>query len=260
MINPLFEGKQEISYQEREQKRWLIVLIISLVSIILSLIITYFVLIISGEPMYSIVFINAAIVPSIIAPITTWSISGLMIKVQKLEETHRYLATYDDLTGLMSRRAFINEGEKLLSVCEHKNQPFSLAYLDLDKFKSINDVYGHSGGDQVLIAVSTIMKNEMRDSDIIGRLGGEEFAILLPNTSLQDAQNILERIRVKTQSCIIHYLDKSINVTISAGLAGIEKTANNPFDSLVKRADDALYHSKNSGRNKITLSELNIVN
>jgi diguanylate cyclase (GGDEF)-like protein len=249
--NPLFEGNEPMSYKTRENNRWLIMFIITATSIAMSLLITFLILYATHNPMLPIIFIIAALAPAIISPITTWSISGLMIKVQKLEEAHRYQATYDDLTGLMSRRAFIEQGEALLNLCERSNEPLTLAFLDLDHFKQVNDVYGHGGGDEVLKVFSKILKHEIRANDLAGRLGGEEFAVLLPYATLEDAKILLERIRQETQNTSVDYLESSIAVTVSGGLASIKNDTCINFSALIKIADDALYNAKANGRNII---------
>nr|WP_282098177.1 GGDEF domain-containing protein [Pseudoalteromonas sp. MMG010] len=174
-----------------------------------------------------------------------------MIKVQKLEEAHRYLATYDDLTGLMSRRAFIEQSEALLKLCERNNEPLALAFLDLDHFKHVNDVYGHGGGDEVLKMFATVLQQQKRSSDLVGRLGGEEFALLLPYSTLDDARALLERIRKQTQNTQVGYLEHTIKVTVSGGLACIKNNTQNNLATLIKVADDALYNAKSQGRNII---------
>ncbi|MDU0353709.1 GGDEF domain-containing protein [Paraglaciecola aquimarina] len=254
MIKLIFTGK-EVPYQVRERYRWLIVLTITGITIMSSLLITYLVLILTNNPLLPIVFIIAALVPAIISPITTWAISGLIVKTQKLEEAYRQIACYDYLTGLLTRRAFIEQGEGLLQQCVRKNRSLSLAFLDLDKFKRVNDVYGHAGGDKVLETFAQLMKDAIRSSDIVGRLGGEEFAILLPDTNLEYAEGVLEKIKQKLVQTQIAYLEHTITITVSIGLTDIQNRIDIHFSDLLQQADNALYKAKESGRNRIVTSE-----
>ena len=246
----------EVDYTSRQRRRVKVVLAITIASIFASLLITYAILVITGSEKLLIIFVIATMAPAIIAPITSWSVIGLMIKVQKLEEAHRRQATYDDLTGLLTRRALMNQGDALLKLCVRNKQPFVLALLDLDNFKSINDLHGHGGGDEVLKVFARIMRSAMRESDLVGRLGGEEFAIVLPGSTLNDAQRVLERIRQETQDTQVEYLDAVIFLTVSAGLAVKHEEASKGFTTLIKQADDALYQAKERGRNLIVLSEI----
>ena len=250
------ENSGFVSYGAHQRRRMKRVAAITVISIVSSLLITYAILSFSGSEKLPIIFIIAFTAPLIIAPVTSWSIIGLMIKVQKLEEAHRQQATYDDLTGLLTRRAFLNQGEALLKFCLRNNQSFSLALLDLDNFKLINDLYGHGGGDEALKTFAKIMAAEMRASDLVGRLGGEEFAIVLPDSTVSDALTVLERVRKATEYSETKYLDAVISYTVSVGLAGVQDEPKISFATLIKQADDALYQAKAKGRNLIVMSEL----
>lgn len=251
MIEHIFADCDPIDHEVRKLHRLKVVATITLISISASLFITYAILMLTGSEKLPIIFVIATLAPAIIAPMTSWSIIGLMVKVQKLEEAHRRQATYDELTGLLSRRALLNQGETLLTLCTRNKQAFTLALLDLDNFKAINDQYGHGGGDEVLRAFARIMRQEMRTSDLVGRLGGEEFVLALPGSTLADAQQVLERIRVQTQDAEVGYLDTSIRLTVSAGLAAMPAHSAKSFATLVKEADSALYQAKKNGRNLI---------
>lgn len=161
------------------------------------------------------------------------------------------IATTDGLTGLISHRHFKFILEKEIERCKRYNKVFSLIMFDVDHFKAINDTYGHQAGDQVLSNVATAMKEVFRVADIIARYGGDEMAIILPETDEESAficaQRLVEAIRKKE----IHYEDKKIMITISAGIASYPKHAAS-LATLIKAADKALYRSKESGRDRAT--------
>lgn len=249
------ENSGLVNYRVIQRRRLKRVAAITAISIVSSLLITYAILSFTGSEKLPIIFIIASIAPLIIAPVTSWSIIGLIIKVQKLEEAHRQQATYDDLTGLLTRRAFLSQGDALLKLCIRNNQSFSLALLDLDNFKFINDLHGHGGGDEALKTFAKIMTEEMRASDLVGRLGGEEFAIVLPDSTIGDAQKVLERVRKATEYAETEYLGAVISYTVSGGLTGAHDEQNISFTTLIKQADDALYQAKEKGRNLIVVSK-----
>lgn len=251
MLNRYLERLANLDYKTREQQRVKIVIGITLVALVMSLLITFAILLVTGNEMQPIIFIIAAVAPALISPLTSWHVVNLIIRVQKLEEQHRKLATIDDLTGLLTRRAMLDQGEALLKLCQRNRQPFALAIQDLDKFKAVNDQYGHAGGDAVLKTFAAIMRRDMRASDLVGRLGGEEFAMALPGTSAEDAVHLLERVRLDTAAAKVTYLEHRIQFTTSVGLAGARGLMVENFASLLKRADDALYQAKEHGRNQV---------
>lgn len=161
------------------------------------------------------------------------------------------LASVDELTQLYNRRQARALAETELSRADRTNLPVALILLDIDHFKLINDVYGHDKGDHVLEYIAKIMKGELRQHDIIGRWGGEEFMILLPETDLAHAEYIGERLR----SAISSYawgtdLGHDLQVTASIGIS--QHKENETLNRLLKRADTALYMSKSEGRNRVT--------
>ena len=179
-----------------------------------------------------------------------------MIKVQKLEETHRKLAMYDHLTGLLSRREFLAQGNELLQMCQSNNQPVVFAYLDLDHFKKINDTYGHAAGDEVLVSFANLVKKTLRQEDLLGRLGGEEFALILVNTRVVEAKQKLELLRKSVAKMTINYAEQPLKITVSLGVADWDRPHKENLISLMKRADNALYSAKSSGRNQLAFAKL----
>lgn len=174
--------------------------------------------------------------------------------VKSISSAHRKLnrlASVDELTQLYNRRQAKALAETELSRADRNNLPLCAMLLDLDHFKLINDVYGHDKGDQVLQYVAKIMHRELRQHDIIGRWGGEEFMILLPETDLAHAEYIGERLRNAIGSHAWGTdLGHEIQVTASIGISQHKK--NETFNRLLKRADTALYISKSEGRNRVT--------
>lgn len=163
-------------------------------------------------------------------------------KNQELES----LANRDPLTLCFNRRAFSRQFNELFTPAKAEGIPLSCIMVDIDFFKSVNDRYGHATGDQVIKAVADVLKTSTRDSDLVGRYGGEEFCVVLPGISQDKAFEVAERIRItmENQSC------SGVNVTLSLGVSMLSEQVNKP-DELVNQADKALYAAKNSGRNRV---------
>ena len=166
-------------------------------------------------------------------------------------------ATIDALTNLNNRRQFeLRLGQEIAS-SKRQNNPLCAMMIDIDFFKKVNDTYGHASGDAVLRGVAGLIKSALRESDIPSRFGGEEFAILLPYTKIEEAKIVGERLRKAVESTPISInvedVDvKSINVTISMGLA--EFNSAETGEELFERADKALYEAKTSGRNRVCIN------
>lgn len=161
------------------------------------------------------------------------------------------MATTDELTGLPNRRVFIERVELELSRGERVTSSLWLLMVDVDNFKKINDTEGHAMGDKVLKVIAQSLKSSIRQIDAVGRMGGEEFAILLPDTPLEGAQRVAESIRSNIESTEIKGWTESYGpVTISIGVA--KATESNSFQTLLNKADEALYKSKDYGRNTVS--------
>lgn len=157
----------------------------------------------------------------------------------------------DFLTGLLNRRALNQILNKHLEISEFTGQPMSLVITDIDFFKKINDTYGHLAGDAVLKHFASILKENLRKSDYVFRLGGEEFLILLPNTSLEEARRISENLRQKVENSPLSYEDKIIRFTASFGISELHNHKH--IDEIIKDADEKLYKAKREGRNRIVV-------
>lgn len=162
-------------------------------------------------------------------------------------------ATKDYLTGLNNLRQFNDSFKNVSNLTIRKGEELSILLIDVDFFKSINDTYGHDAGDIILKGIAKIFIDTCRDYDIISRMGGEEFSILLLNCSKFKAFKIAERIRKKAENTDFYISDnKAIKITISVGISSYPELTNK-IDNLLKDADTALYEAKNSGRNKVVI-------
>ncbi len=171
----------------------------------------------------------------------------------QLREVLRQQSVRDPLTGLFNRRYMEETLDRELSSAARRNDPVAVAMCDLDRFKDFNDIFGHDAGDLVLREVSAVLKANVRHGDVVCRLGGEEFVIILPGASVEIARERLEAIRQQVQSLSITHRGRTLGkVTISAGLAGFRKDGSTAED-LLRVADKALYSAKNEGRNRVLL-------
>jgi len=186
----------------------------------------------------------------------TYALLGMSTDIterKRLEDELRRFATTDDLTRLNNRRYFLERAEGILNRSRRYNEPLALLMCDIDFFKHINDTFGHAAGDRALCRVADLIRSSLRDSDLAGRLGGEEFAILLVQTSLENAHDVADRLRRAIEGCPV-LLDEGqpIPLTISIGIA----TPAYPMETLatlLQHADQALYAAKRAGRNRVCI-------
>lgn len=158
----------------------------------------------------------------------------------------------DDLTGLLNTRAFSEEAPRMIALCNRHKRPVTVAYLDLDHFKQVNDRFGHARGDQVLATAASALREAARDSDLVARLGGDEFALLLPETDEVGAAIVLERARANV---IRSLRDETVRVTVSIG-AVTGQPGKRLLDELLKLADANLYDAKARGKDRVVLAML----
>ncbi len=166
----------------------------------------------------------------------------------KLSE-NRHKLMFDTLTGVRSRLSYDEVLEQELLRWSRYQDVFSFSILDIDHFKQVNDQFGHNAGDKALQIVAKMMSKHIRKTDFLFRIGGEEFVLLLPKTSLQSAQPLVEKIRAAVSSSSFHFKQKKVDITLSAGLTSIVKGDNT--ETIYERADKALYAAKNNGRNQL---------
>lgn len=166
---------------------------------------------------------------------------------KEMEKKLEALAATDDLTGLWNRRYFFNIGEQECRRAIRYKAKLSMIMIDIDHFKVINDTFGHAAGDVVLKGVSDIFTHGLRDVDLAARIGGEEFAILMPNTDVAGAMVVAERLRKNIKMLNFEYEQQNIKITVSLGVT--ECCGKSTIDEMLKRSDEALYRAKNFGRN-----------
>jgi diguanylate cyclase (GGDEF)-like protein len=162
------------------------------------------------------------------------------------------IAVRDQLTGLLNRRGFNEYGEKAFSAAQRNGTPLSVVMTDIDRFKYINDRYGHAAGDTALAHFAELVAEGRRREDVIARVGGEEFALLLPGTDLRDAMALADQLCKKVGSTPMDLTDIGLPMTSSFGVASISER-DTGLDDMVRRADRALYRSKRAGRNQVDL-------
>ncbi len=179
--------------------------------------------------------------------IFTDTVGSISEKIKELEK----LALIDPLTQIANRRYLISSINSKISEFERENITFSLIFIDIDDFKKINDVYGHDMGDEILRMVSSTIKSNIRAEDMIGRWGGEEFVVLLPNCSHHKLEKVAEKIRVLVENSSKKTADGEISVTVSIG--GTVCVQNDSVQSIVKRADELMYHVKKNGKNAVKI-------
>lgn len=172
---------------------------------------------------------------------------------QKLRE----LASTDVLTGLMNRRAFMEEAQRKFKLAKRYQRPLSLLMIDIDHFKRVNDTFGHQAGDQVLVEFGKIIKSCLRETDVFSRIGGEEFAIILPETNLEQTAELSERLLEKVRTAQIELeTGIKISLTTSIGVATIPPLSVD-VDTVMSEADKALYRAKLDGRDccRVTIND-----
>ncbi len=179
-------------------------------------------------------------------------------KISQLMEILESQAQYDNLTGLANRHYYFKRSQQILELIQRNKRSCSLIFLDIDKFKKVNDTYGHSVGDEVLVQLGKLLERNIRISDVAGRLGGEEFSIILPDTDIDGAQLLAERLRNRVEDTLLLIGETTLNITVSIGIAvyqgtGIKINMIDVLEDLIKKADTAMYSAKQEGRNKVVV-------
>jgi diguanylate cyclase (GGDEF)-like protein/PAS domain S-box-containing protein len=170
---------------------------------------------------------------------------------KKLQSRLENMATIDSLTGLANRQAFMQRAKNEFHRARRYARPITVVMIDIDHFKTINDRYGHAAGDEVLRQVADICQSSLRGSDFIGRVGGEEFVLLLPDTRQTNAYHVAERMRTQLYETPIELeTGTKLNITASFGVAHMNED-DSDFNAILERADKAMYHAKHDGRNQV---------
>jgi diguanylate cyclase (GGDEF)-like protein len=178
--------------------------------------------------------------------------------IRELESSKKALAQQaltDSLTRLKNRRAFFETGARALAMAQRYVSDLSVILLDIDHFKKINDSYGHQVGDEALVVVANILTELTRTVDTVARIGGEEFAILLPDTNLLGTAVLAERIRKAIEHEQFIVTDKIVQITVSIGIASLSVDPAQSVDQMLAVADNRLYLAKENGRNRICVND-----
>ncbi len=180
------------------------------------------------------------------------SIEKESLKTREALEEQRYKATHDSLTGLPNREAWVERAHHEMQRFQRYGHPLTLCVCDLDKFKHINDTYGHQAGDKVLKLIAKVVSGRLRNVDFIARYGGEEFVLLLPETAAEQAFKVLDKIRAAVAKTPFRFKDNPVQITLSFGIAEFQK--DEPVEAAFERADKALYQAKDEGRNRCVIA------
>jgi diguanylate cyclase (GGDEF)-like protein len=174
---------------------------------------------------------------------------GLTLAKERVVRIHEDAASTDELTGLLNRRGFLHAAQAMIEQRQRRGEPVSVLMFDLDHFKAINDRYGHNVGDQALRLFGTTASSTLRASDVIGRLGGEEFVAILPGV-MEDAAIAAERVRIAFEMAGVAIAGCLIDATVSIGVAG-----GTDIETMLADADAALYRAKANGRNRVEMAD-----
>lgn len=174
----------------------------------------------------------------------------LLEELESAKKLSERLASKDELTGLNNRREFFERGASIFNQANHSAYPVSVVMMDIDDFKNVNDTYGHSVGDQILQLISPMLGQVVREIDLVARVGGDEFAFVLPETSLEEAANFAERMRREIANATLVNSDEKYCVTASFGIYTCPASSESLASMLIK-ADEALYAAKRNGRNQV---------
>ena len=197
--------------------------------------------------------------PNIAVALMLLLLSGLLhgslaaVVLLRMVNKLRRLSQHDDLTGLVNRAEWLRQLDAHHRWLGRYGEPFGLLMLDIDHFKNVNDTLGHAAGDAVLSAIAQVLIASARDVDVVGRIGGEEFCILLPRADAASVRGIAERLRQAIGDTEIQWRQRPVRVTVSAGLAMVDDALESPLQAL-ERADQALYLAKRGGRNRVVLA------
>jgi len=186
-----------------------------------------------------------------LAPLT---VASVMVARNELLERLQHAASHDFLTHVLNRSGFLSQAEELLASPQLLRRPIAVLMMDIDHFKKVNDTYGHDGGDQVLVGFAAVVQGCLRGGDVLGRLGGEEFAVLLPGCSASDAQAIAQRICDAFANHTVTLADgRQVRNTVSIGACCAPRIEND-IAAMLSAADTALYRAKETGRNRVELA------
>jgi len=227
-----------------------VVVVATLGSIVLSAAIAATVHAALGEPMSGLAWAVTLTCPALIAPTMSWWAFDLLLKVERAHEQLRLQSNIDHLTGIFNRRYFTDRLREEIDRAERYGTSFAVAFIDVDNFKRINDEHGHLGGDEILQQITQTCASQVREIDTLARIGGEEFALLLPQTTPTEAEHLVERLRASVAATRAKVRDGSLEVTVSIGLTSSSRDRLD-VNGIMRRADEALYAAKRQGKNRL---------
>lgn len=238
-----------------------IVAIITLVAIIMAVAVAYTLILLFADNNFPVLFVlNMAIfIPIVIAPVLAWPLVGSHFRLINIERELYFSATYDMLTGFLSRNAFFSNLKLVHDLAIRNKTPLTIASIDIDEFKKINDSYGHAAGDEVLRVFGDLVKSAVRKSDFVGRVGGDEFVLVLPYTEVAEASHVAENIRALVENTPVTYGNMQISFSLSIGISQVDSFTPEMIDEVLVYSDKALYQAKQSGRNCVVVSAFALV-
>lgn len=184
--------------------------------------------------------------------ISGFNVAAIGLVISRMISQIRHLSIEDSLTQTFNRRHINEMANKEIGKMSEVGSEFSVIMLDIDHFKKVNDVYGHAAGDAALVTCANVLKEMVRAKDYVGRLGGEEFCLMLPNTPIEEAKQLAESIRQKLEETFVKWEDKVIPITASFGVSSL--VHRDEWSKLLNKADLAMYQAKNNGRNQVVIA------
>jgi diguanylate cyclase (GGDEF)-like protein len=246
------QGRSRVTMQVRSRRqKWLLIAAITTTAIFASELGILGVWLTLGEGAFGVanVILIGAIIPLIIALPASYVLASTAWELSRTHTERQVLADMDPLTRLINRRHFFDQASSCLAHCRDTDQPAVLIVIDADHFKDLNDTYGHSVGDEALITIAEILRDNFRDDDLIARVGGEEFAVLMPGMNQEQAYPLAERIVKKVGNRPLSTPRAIIEFSVSCGIA--DTGTIDEIEALYKAADDAMYVAKREGRNRV---------
>jgi len=223
---------------------------ITIIAIITSALITTGIMLLTDGIIWGTGLFISIIIPALLAPLFEYRALSILLQLDLAEEKLKISSTTDELTGAYNRRYFFASASQELARAQRYDGIFSIAILDIDNFKSINDTFGHLAGDHVLREISSICGKNIRLPDIFARYGGDEFIFLFPETEKENARTCLQRIQAGISNSPIRYEKLEIKIHASIGLAEFSRETQ-LIDYSLREADMALYRAKHEGGNRI---------
>ncbi len=226
------------------------VVFLSLLAIVGSVLIVLLVHFGFGVRMHlPVALVLAALIPALLSPLLFWRLVSLLVRSRRLEAAMWELATFDHLTGLMNRRAFIDRARACLDIALAEGEPMSVLVVDLDDFKRINDRYGHACGDEVLRAFGDLARDRASEAPC-GRMGGEEFWFLLRGVGRNGARMFADSLHRTIRDTAVCCDERRLRWSASIGIAVTPRGYDGTLEQLFRRADQAMYQAKRAGKNR----------